>query len=338
VNATPLNQIQFGFGVFAPPDGPWGFTLAETTLTSTNGVCPGGGGFDDESPQFPVYGQTIPALSVPQSGTNTVTVTINPGTVTSQIFFQMSNTVSASCSPSAPASSTQLVSVAGLATGNTIVSNEFDVLGYGAQNTFTTVCSRVAIDILPKATNVTVAIWAITATGEPSTTPMNAPTQASLSNYLNQVYGKQANVFMNVLPLVSKTVSYDLNTNGVLDVATNFNNQISAEQAAITSAAFRSGAINVYYVHAISATNYGLALSYPPLSNTFIQDFHYDESAENITAHELGHQLGITYDVDVSGGPPGLPDRLMGASTADPCRLIRKEWETVNKAARGAPQ
>ncbi|MGD1019877.1 MAG: hypothetical protein ABSA12_11240 [Verrucomicrobiia bacterium] len=334
LNATPLNQIVVGPGGYAPPDGPWGFTLAQTTLTNTNGVCPGGGGYDDESPQFPVYGQTIPALSVPQSGTNTVTVMINPGTVIGQILFQMTNTVSASISPSAPSSSTQLVSVAGLATGNVITTNQLVVLGYGAQNTYTTACSQVDVDIMPRKTNVTVAIWAVTAKGEPSTAPTNAPTQASLSNYLNQVYGKQANVFFNVLPLVSTNVNYDLNTNGVLDVETQNETLQTAEQAAITSAVFRAGAINVYFVKAMSA-DWGL--SYPPLSVTYIQDVH-DETNVNITAHELGHQMGIPYDVDSPTGvtAPGNPDRLMWYTglSDNPCRLIRSEWETVNGSLR----
>jgi hypothetical protein len=151
------------------------------------------------------------------------------------------------------------------------------------------------------------------------------------------VYGKQANVFMNVLPLVSTNVNYDLNTNGVLEVETIDATKASAEQAAITNAVFHAGAINVYYVRSISATNIGLAFSYQPLKTAYIQDFH-DGSNVHITAHELGHHLGIDYDVATLPPPyktkPGLDDRLMGPdSRSDPCRLIRAEWQTNNNTA-----
>jgi hypothetical protein len=329
---TPLLQFTQGapLGQLTPPAPGWKVTVWQASPTNSN-VCQG---YDDESLQFPVYGQTTPALSVPQSGSNTFTVPINPGSVTTQVIFQVANTNLASVTPPTASTASQLVSVVGLVITNAITSTTLNIEGVGAQNSATVLASQVAIDILPKATNVTVAIWAITATGEPSTSPTNAPTQASLSNYLNQVYGQQANVFMNVLPLVSTNVNYDLNTNGVLDVATSFNNQISAEQAAITNVAFRSGAFNIYYVSSMSNV---LGIAYQPLSNAFIQDFHAGVSSVNITAHEIGHLFGLP-DVGGSGQLPGSPDRLMGGAVGDPCRLIRFEWETVNRAARGASQ
>ena len=327
IDATPLDQIQFDFGDLAPPDGPWGFTIAKTTPTNAD-VC---AGFDDESAQFS-DGQPL-ALSVPQGGTNTITVAINPSSVVTQILFRVTNTVSASVSPSTAATATQVVSVAGLATANAIVMDELDVLGYGAQNTFTTVCSRVRVDILPKATNVTVAIWAVTAKGEPSTTPTNTPDATTLKTYLDGLFGKQANVFMNVLPLVSTNVNYDLNTNGVLEVETNRNDRASAEQAAITNAVHRAGAFNVYFVKTLS---YASGISYQPLSNAFIGDVHV-QSNVNISAHEIGHLLELD---DVGQITPASMDRLMWYydQSSNPCRLIRLEWETANKTARGASQ
>ncbi len=330
LNAVPLNQIQVGDNGYAPPAGPWGSTISRVTLT--NDPC---GGFDDETPKYVNF--THDALSVPQNGTNTVTAVVFPTNVFSQISFDKSDSF-ISVSPSQASSVTQLVSVSGFTSGNSITSSTFRVLGIGAQNSYTTVCATADIDVLPRGTNVTVAIYAVTATGEPYTAPANAPTQAGLKSYLDTVYGKQANVFITVLPLVNITANYDLNMNSNMDLATG--NFLSAEMKAVTNAAYTSGAINVYYVKSIECPcpTEVLGITFPPLGVIFIQDSH-PQSNVNLTAHELGHALGLTPD-DVQENTWGSDERLMlgYGSPNNPCRLVRFEWQTVNKTARGASQ
>jgi hypothetical protein len=323
---TPVGQFTSSapLGDLTPPAPGWRVVVWQASAENTD-VCQG---FDDESLRFPIYGQTTPALSVPQSGSNTFTIPLNAGSLWTQVVFQIANTNLATVTPTAPSAPTQLVTVVGLAMTNAITSTTLNVVGPGAQNSWSPVGTNVTIDILPKATNVTVAIWAITATGEPSTTPTNVPSQGDLKAYLDSVFGKQANVFMNVLPLVSTNVNYDLNTNGVLEAEENRNDQLSSEQAAITSNVFRSGALNVYFVKAMTGA---AGYAYRPLSVTFIAapDVH-------ITAHEIGHLLGIDYDVNITLpghlNMPGLDDRLMGEQPTG-CRLIRTEWQTINDTA-----
>jgi hypothetical protein len=320
-------------GDLTSPAPGWRVVVWQATPTNPE-VCQG---FDDESLHFAVYRQPRPAASVPQSGANTFNMPVNAGNFYTQVVFQIANTNLASVTPTTPSTPTQLVTVVGLATTNAITSTTLNIVGPGAQNSWSPLGTNVTIDILPKRTNVTVAIWAITATGEPSTTPTNVPSQGDLKAYLDSVYGKQANVFMNVLPLVSTNVNYDLNTNGVLEVETNDQTQASTEEAAITNAVFRSGALNIYYVKSISASSFADALSSPPLGFAVIQDIHC-VSTVNVTAHELGHLLGITYDVDINlarhPSMPGLPDRLMGSDCGNPCRLIRSEWQIINNTAK----
>ncbi|MGO9244961.1 MAG: choice-of-anchor Q domain-containing protein [Verrucomicrobiia bacterium] len=335
LNATPLNQIVIGPGDFAPPDGPWGFTLAQTTPTNPE-VC---AGFDNETPQLS-FG-ALPALSVPQGGTNTLTVVINPASIAGQILFQTTNSATATASPSTAVSATQVVSVAGLATGNSITTNQLVVLGYGAQNTFTTTCSQVNIDILPQRTNVTVALWAVTATGEPSTAPTNVPTQAAVQSYLASLYGQQANVSFTVLPVQNITVAYDTNHNSTLDWNLF---AFAGEVQIIYNFAHISGtnALNVYYVHAMTNADVAVQASgftYFAQQVTFIQDVH-PSSSVNLTAHELGHSLARLPDTGgigiIEGAVPGFPDQLMwyNESASNPCRLIQREWEKVNSAAK----
>jgi hypothetical protein len=200
------------------------------------------------------------------------------------------------------------------------------VLGYGAQNSYTNVGAVANVDVLAIKTNVIVAIWAVTAQGEPSTTPTNAPAQAALQSYLNSVFGKQANVFFNVLPLVSTNVNYDLNGNGELDWQTT---GYSAEMSAIVGTIYNAGAINVYYVKALNGPIDAGGITVLGTQTSFIQDSNMNSNV-NVTAHELGHALGIGYDVGSTA--PGDPDRLMWCCETgnNPCRLIRSEWRTIN--------
>ena len=180
--------------------------------------------------------------------------------------------------------------IASLTTGTGILSNEFTVLGYGAQNSYTTACSKVAVDILPKRTNVTVALYAITATGEPTTAPTNLPTSASLQSYLNSVYGQQANVYFTVWPLITNSVAYDSNMNGKLDMDL-------GEFVTITNNVNTNATIIIYYIHTVAVGgNPGGAATLRFTPYTFVSDTH-SNSVENITAHEIGHHLGIIYDV-----------------------------------------
>jgi hypothetical protein len=190
------------------------------------------------------------------------------------------------------------------------------------------------VDVLPKRTQVTVAPWRVTASVPTnSATPTNVPTSAELKSYLDTVYGKQANVFITVLSVIDVVTNYDLNTNGVLDISLD-DIILSSEQAAITNAAYVSGAFNIYYVNAM--TNFA-GFAYKGYNAAFIQDSH-ENSSVNITAHEMGHLFGIRYDVGFPPKVSGDPDRLMWGDPPlqpNPCRLIRSEWQRVNKTAGG---
>ncbi|HTS17721.1 MAG TPA: right-handed parallel beta-helix repeat-containing protein [Verrucomicrobiae bacterium] len=339
VDATPINEIQFGFGDYAPPDGPWGFTLAQTTPMNAE-VC---AGFDSETPLL--TRGALPALSVPQGGTNTLTVAINPASVVGQILFQTTNSTTATASPSSASSATQLVTVAGLATGNSITTNQLIVLGYGAQNTFTTTCSKVNIDILPQRTNITVALYSVSiksSTGFVYPGPTNVPSNTELQSYLASLYGTQANVSFTVLPVTNVAVMYDTNENFKLDWNLN---SFAGETETIYDAAHTSGTnvLNVYYVNALTNANViqqaeGVTY-YLTFHASFIQDTH-PSSSVNLTAHELGHSLANLPNTGglgtSAGGVPGFPDQLMWYQdeTNNPCRLIQREWEGLNSAAQ----
>jgi hypothetical protein len=163
------------------------------------------------------------------------------------------------------------------------------------------------------------------------------PTQAALKSYLDSVFGTQANIYMTVLPLTNIVVNYDLNGNGDLDYPSS---GFSAEQSAITAAAYNSNAVNVYYVNTLynpSENNEGITYGTKPGSITFIQSSHLSSNV-NVSAHEIGHALGLQHPQDyIPPEPTSLTtDRLMRSPDlgGSPCRLIQHEWDTANGFAR----
>jgi hypothetical protein len=179
-----------------------------------------------------------------------------------------------------------------------------------------------------------VALYFVTAQGESNTVPTMVPTQAALSNYLNQVYGQQANVYMTVLPPTNIVVNYDLNGNGGLDYPPLNFAGIDAEEAAITGAVFHANMVNVYYVHVLYKPLVGAeGITYGtyPGSFTFVQDDHADNTL-TVTGHEIGHALGLEHPPE-SGGI--VQDRIMVSpdNGLNPCRLIESEWTTANITA-----
>lgn len=210
-----------------------------------------------------------------------------------------------------------------------IASDTLHVSGYGAQNSFTTTCSRAIVDVLPKRTNVTVAIYKVIAATMTNNPPVNVPTQSDLKSYLDGLYGTQANVFFNVMTSTTVVVNYDLDGDTNLDDRAAI---YSSEVQAVLSNAFTSGAVNVYYVNSLKTGFTGdTPANAANIHVSFIADVHTN-STVNITAHEIGHAMGLRH-------PPTnqltAVDRLMWwlGQPSNPCRLIRDEWTNVNKNA-----
>jgi hypothetical protein len=280
-------------------------------------------GFDDWTgfaANYPTEHDLRIWLSVPATSSNSVNTIITTTNILPHITFDTVDPGIATVSPSTASGESTILDVTGGASTeitNTLVNVKFKGV----------VMAQFWADVLPPATAVTVALHQIARESPSGTvTPTNVPDAVSLGLYLDSVFGKQANVYADVLLVNEVTVNYDLNTNGVLDISQSL--LLSDEVAAITNAAHVAGAMNVYYVSGFP-TNcgfVGLSTKYP--NWTFIQDTH-DNSHLNITAHELGHQFRIGYDVgkDVTG----LPDRLMWAymEATNSYRLIKSEWRRI---------
>ena len=150
--------------------------------------------------------------------------------------------------------------------------------------------------------------------------PTNVPTAAALETYLNDVvWGKQANVFFKV-KRKDEAVNYDLDRNGVLKDFTVATDEIDAisDQA---QSFFADG--NIYYIASMQIPS---AFTLIPRKETWIQDAHAN-SALNITAHEIGHILGISG----SAHSPNPKDLMHTFSLpTNPCNVRRVDWNIVN--------
>lgn len=268
-------------------------------------------GFDDTNAT-----SNPPWLSVAVGQTTKVgKARIIPPGQAKEVGFKSSNTGTASVSPATASTSPQVLSVKGVAVGETTIEafTGMDVM-----------CESLNVAVYQKRT-VTVAAFVITPTKRPGHPAAGCPkpnpniSKAGLQKALNNIWD-QAAIGFTVTKLEKKTVDFDMNENCILDAGTS--TSLGPEEQAIVNAAKDLNAdINIYYVDDYSIDN---ASTLSKL--TFIQDSHANMT-ENITAHEVGHSLGLPDVADTS--------RLMleSSSAANPCFLNKPEWDTSNTVA-----
>lgn len=140
----------------------------------------------------------------------------------------------------------------------------------------------------------------------------NAPSSSALESYLNDVWGRQANVFFSVTGSTSRVVNYDLDRDGELDSATD-------DELSITTASAVSNAINLYFVYRLQDDDQGVAIRGG--KDAWVSDSAY--SARNTAAHEIGHLFNLENS--------GYPDELMyQAEEAEPCVITKSESDEAN--------
>ena len=188
--------------------------------------------------------------------------------------------------------------------------------------------------------------------------PQDTPSASDLQTYLNQVFGKQANLYFNVVRN-DFSVNYDLNLSGTLDMTSNSRGQ-SDEQQVIDAQATSGVTFNIYCVKNYNVTQTpGLP---PPPSNAgwtywnkrlaYVRD-QSPSYAFWLIAHETGHLLNLGHTDWTSlpsgatpnpAGPPAIndpspSDRLMYSAYAGGTNtyLIQPEWDIINPIQLPSP-
>ena len=146
--------------------------------------------------------------------------------------------------------------------------------------------------------------------------PSNAPDAATLQSYLNDLFSKQANVFITVTRS-DYSVNYDLDRNGGVPDPPN-----TGEMDAISAAAMDNTAdVNMYFVNVMDAP---IATTIISRHEGWIQDSH-EGITEFIAAHEICHAIGR------SGHSADVNDLMYSQDTgASPCNLKKNEWDMIN--------
>ena len=159
-----------------------------------------------------------------------------------------------------------------------------------------------------------------------SITPTNVPSEASLELYLNEVWGKQTNVFFEVT-LTDHTVNYDLDRDGKFNFgAGGFCFDSTAEEDVLIDKVFdKRKDFNMFYIdNFVKADRAGVTCSNQRM---YIEDQDSVGVSEFVSAHELGHGMGIPqalHSLDVKDLMIGaIPDPI-------PCHVRKLDWSIVN--------
>lgn len=176
-------------------------------------------------------------------------------------------------------------------------------------------------------------------------TANDIPNAGDLRNYLDKVYGKQANIFFNVVGPQDISVHYDLDGDRRLLYTGSIDNNpeagaILAEIQRIKNLAVPlpgPDTLWMNYVHEIRPPSLGLSSpqsrvgGFTSPRRGFIEDLQNTGlTADDMiwrTAHESGHGLAIREN---TSNPRHLMYETQTLSGARPCQIPRKHWKVIN--------
>lgn len=248
-----------------------------------------------------------PAKSVRKGYTDTVLAAITPTGSYGSCTFASSATAYATVSPSKAASANQVLTVRGIdkgyaqiraKTGTTILC-KMDTYSYNK------IIKTVAITLVHKQG---------TGAADPGYNSTDIPTE-EIKSMLQKVY-KQAVRGWTVVRRPNKTVAFDLNKDGKIDV----NSWMSAEMQVIRNACKSTHDYNIFIVSNPSDGTTGFM--------SFNQKYgfiHANTGGNSRTvAHELGHGLGLTHT------PSDAINIMYNYTSNTKWRLRKAQWNQIN--------
>ncbi len=254
-------------------------------------------GFDDHT------NSAVPWKSVEKGKSDTVKTEITPADKASKATFVSKKTSKVTVSPASASSANQTVTVTGVKTGTAEVQGtcKGGVLGKMKVKTYAKKTKTVAVRVVHeknyKSTNVS---------------------DAKIETFLKKVY-KQAVFEFKITRLKEKTVKFDKNGDGKVDVGSWMSDEMKAIRNACKDDSYDH---NIFLVNNPSDGSTGF-MNY----NQRYGFVHADISSrgESTLAHELGHGgFALTHT-------PGDADNIMyNYSSTTKWRLRMAQWDKIN--------
>lgn len=244
--------------------------------------------------------------------TDTVKAEIDPSSVFSEVYFKSTITSKVTVSPVNASSAPQIVTVTGVAKGETNIQANI-----GAVDGCTS--ARIGGACYNKKTK-TIAVTLVHEQASPPDDTGYTSTNisdAALKNMLKKVYKQSVQEFTFVR-LSAKTIDFDDDHDGQMKAV----GWMNSECAKIRDACKSSHDYNIFIVDNPSDGSLGwmkIGQKYG-----FVHADNAGGNAANVLCHELGHGQGLSHS---SGADT---DNLMHATAEGPWRLRKGQWDTLN--------
>lgn len=250
----------------------------------------------------------FPAKSVEEGKTDTVKGVVTPAAGYNGLQYVSNDEVKVKIAPKDATSGNEVLTVTGVALGEALIEAKVDSTTHAKMTakTYKKLTKTVAVTLIHEKAS---------GAGDAGYTSTDI-SDADIKDMLKLVY-KQAVIEWTFVRKTAKTVEFDLDKDGKLNVAGNA--WMNTEMAAIRDAAKSAEDYNIFLVNNPSDGSSGF-MSY----NQKYGYIHPDNANARTVAHELGHGLGLAHTT------PDTENIMYDFTSNTKWRLRKEQWDALN--------
>lgn len=194
-----------------------------------------------------------------------------------------------------------------------------------------TAIAALSVDVL-RPTTRQIFLWRVAPLN--GNGPTNVPTASDLQNYLNSVWGTQANAWFTVTDKGDHVVDFESwqgsqhpNVDGKVQRNAPFDPTLNGEMDRIWQAHGSPSVINLYFVNALNPSGAGGVSVNDKI--IFVQDNTSPGEKKYVVAHEVGHSLGVVSPEHNNISKKNLMYYQVQAS--NPTEIRKVDWKQVKR-------